>query len=178
LKRRIDYLAVERCSERRHELIDGVIGAMAGGSDERNAIAGRFAMLFGVRLRDECRAYTPDQRFWIAAGARRRCADGSIICGKPVHPPHDDQATTNPVVALDVLSPSSEGDEDGTSGAIANRSSRCRPTSSLTRTGGRSRRPWQPAHRRGDLRPRPEFRPAGSGEPDLGGRDLRHHPRH
>ena len=108
-----DYLAVEQASEHRHEFIDGVIVAMAGGSDEHNAIAGRFAMLLGLRLQGDCRYFTPDQRFWIAASTRGRYADGSIICGKPDHPAHDQQATTNPVVVVEVLSPSSEGDDEG-----------------------------------------------------------------
>lgn len=108
-----DYLAVEQNSEHRHELIDGVIVAMAGGSDEHNAIGGRFARLLGNRETGSCHYYTPDQRFWIASRARGRYADGSIICGPPEHPAHDDQATTNPVVVIEVLSPSSEGDDDG-----------------------------------------------------------------
>ncbi len=108
-----DYLAVEQNSGHRHELIDGVIVAMAGGSDEHNAIAGRFAMLLGLQLQGDCRYFTPDQRFWIAATARGRYADGSVICGKPDHPPHDEQATTNPSIVLEVLSPSSEGDDEG-----------------------------------------------------------------
>jgi Uma2 family endonuclease len=108
-----DYLAVEQHSEHRHELIDGVIVAMAGGSDEHNAIAGRLAMLLGTRIERECLYYTPDQRFWIAASGRSRYSDGSIICGKPSHPPHDPQATTNPLVVIEVLSPSSEGDDAG-----------------------------------------------------------------
>ena len=108
-----EYLAVEQASEHRHELIDGVIVAMAGGSDEHNAIAGRFAVLLGQSLPDGCRYFTPDQRFWIAATARGRYTDGSIICGKPEHPPHDGQATTNPILVLEVLSPSSEGDDQG-----------------------------------------------------------------
>jgi Uma2 family endonuclease len=108
-----DYLAAEQNSERRLEFIDGVIVAMAGGSDEHNAIAFRFATLFGVRLRSECHGYTADQRFWIAATTRGRYSDGSIICGKPAHPAHDNQATTNPLVVVEVLSPSSEGDDDG-----------------------------------------------------------------
>jgi Uma2 family endonuclease len=33
-------LAAEQDSDHRHEFIDGVIVAMAGGSDEHNAIAG------------------------------------------------------------------------------------------------------------------------------------------
>jgi Uma2 family endonuclease len=78
-----------------------------------DSIASRFALLFGLRLPRGCRSYTPDQRFWIAATARRRYSDGSIICGKPEHPAHDAQATTNPSVVVEVLSPSSEGDDDG-----------------------------------------------------------------
>ncbi len=106
-----DYLAAEQGSERRHEFFDGVIVAMAGGSDEHNAIASRFAGLFVVRVRRGCRSYTPDQRFWTAATTRGRYSDGSIICGKPEHPPHDAQATTNPSVIVEVLSPSSAGDD-------------------------------------------------------------------
>jgi len=108
-----DYLAAEQSSERRHEFIDGVIVVMAGGSDEHNAIAGRFARLLGNRESGSCRYYTPDQRFWIAARDRGRHADGSIICGAPEHPAHDAQATINPTVVVEVLSPSSEGDDDG-----------------------------------------------------------------
>jgi Uma2 family endonuclease len=108
-----DYLATEQNSERRHEFIDGVIVAMAGGSDEHNAIAGQLAVLLGTRTSGKCRYYSPDQRFWISAHRRARYSDGSIICGSPEHEAHDPQATTNPTVVIEVLSPTSEGDDDG-----------------------------------------------------------------
>ena len=108
-----DYLAAEQTSECRHEFIDGVIVAMAGGSDEHNRIAGRLAQLLGSRETGNCGYYPSDQRFWIASRARGRYSDGSIICGPPEHPAHDAQATTNPTVVIEVLSPSSEGDDDG-----------------------------------------------------------------
>ncbi len=108
-----DYLAAEQDSPTRHELIDGVIVAMAGGSDEHNAITMQFAMACGPRLLRSCRYYSPDQRFWIASTAHGRYSDGSIICGPPEHPAHDRQATTNPTVVVEVLSPSSEGDDEG-----------------------------------------------------------------
>ena len=108
-----DYLATEQTSESRHEFIDGVIVAMAGGSDEHNAIASRFNGLFMTCLSRGCLGYTPDQRFWIEATARSRYSDGSIICGKPAHPAHDAQATTNPAVVVEGLSPTSEGDDEG-----------------------------------------------------------------
>ena len=108
-----DYLAAEQDSPVRHEYIDGVIVGMAGGSDEHNAIMLQFAVLCANRRTGTCRAYPADQRFWIAATGRGRYSDGSIICGAPEHPPHDGQATTNPVVVIEVLSPSSEGDDEG-----------------------------------------------------------------
>lgn len=108
-----DYLASECTSERRHEYIDGVIVAMAGGSDEHNALSGQLARLIGNRQTGGCRYYSPDQRFWIAATQRGRYSDGSVICGSPEHPPHDRQASMNPVIVLEVLSPSSEGDDEG-----------------------------------------------------------------
>lgn len=108
-----DYLAAEQNSECRHELLDGVIVAMAGGSDEHNALALKFGALCAFRVTAPCRAYSSDQRFWIAARGRGRYADGSIICGRPEHPAHDEQATRNPVVVIEVLSPSTEGDDAG-----------------------------------------------------------------
>jgi Uma2 family endonuclease len=86
---------------------------MAGGSDEHNAISGQLAALIGNRRKGACRYYSPDQRYWIAARMRGRYADGSIICGAPEHPAHDAQASLNPAVVIEVLSPSSEGDDDG-----------------------------------------------------------------
>jgi Uma2 family endonuclease len=108
-----DYLTAEQNSPVRHEYIDGVIVAMAGGSDEHNAIMLQLAVLCANRRTGNCRVYPADQRFWIPASGRGRYSDGSIICGPPEHPTHDSQATTNPIVVIEVLSPSSEGDDDG-----------------------------------------------------------------
>lgn len=116
LERRVtyaEYLSVQADTPHRLEFLDGVVVAMAGGSDEHNAIAGRFAELAGSRRGDRCRYYTPDQKFWIAATRRARYSDGSIICGPPEHPAHDRHATTNPSVVIEVLSPSSDGDDEG-----------------------------------------------------------------
>jgi Uma2 family endonuclease len=107
------YLAVEQSSERQYEFLDGVIVALPGESIEHNAIAGRLAGLFGMRTSSGCLGYTSNQRFWIEATARGRYSDGSIICGKPAHPAHDHQATTNPSMVVEVLSRTSEGDDEG-----------------------------------------------------------------
>jgi Uma2 family endonuclease len=107
------YLAVEQNSVCRHEFLDGVIVAMAGGSPEHNALSGRMAMLVGMRVGGACRFFSSDQRFWIAGRARGRYADGSVICGPPDRPAHDAQAATNPSLVIEVLSPSTQGDDEG-----------------------------------------------------------------
>jgi hypothetical protein len=67
-----DYLAAEETSQRRHEFIDGVIVAMAGGSDEHNAIASRFAGLFMLRLPRGCRSGSPGLAHCEGVSARRQ----------------------------------------------------------------------------------------------------------
>ncbi len=79
----------------------------------RTAITATFARVLGNREIGSCRYYSPGQRFWIASRTRGRYADGSVICGAPEHPAHDAQATMNPTLVIEVLSPSSEGDDDG-----------------------------------------------------------------
>jgi Uma2 family endonuclease len=109
----VDYLAVEQASDRRHEYFDGVIVAMAGGSPEHNALTARFVQLLGANLPRGCRAFTPDQRYWIAATRRGRYSDASVICGRVEHPTHDDQAAENPRIVIEVLSPTTAGDDEG-----------------------------------------------------------------
>lgn len=106
-----EYLSVEGLSELRHELLDGVIVAMAGGPPEHNALASRLALVLGARLSRGCQHFPPDQRYWISALERARYADGSVICGRPERAAHDKHACVNPVIVTEVLSPSMEGDE-------------------------------------------------------------------
>ena len=108
-----DYLAAEQNSPLRHEFIDGVIVSMAGGSDEHNALSFRITVLLGPRILAGCQGFSNDQRFWIEAFQRARYSDASIVCGKAAHPSHDGQATTNPSVIVEVLSPTTEGDDEG-----------------------------------------------------------------
>ena len=108
-----DYLVVEQMSERRHEFIDGVIIAMAGGSHEHIRIAGRFAGVLTTLAPPDCFYHTADQRFWIQVTGHGRYSDGSLVCGDPENPAHDRQANMNPIILIEVMSPSSEVDDHG-----------------------------------------------------------------
>jgi len=63
-----DYLDVEEVSVVRHELIDGEIVAMAGGTPEHAALASAISALLGGQLRGQpCRSYSADLRIRVEA---------------------------------------------------------------------------------------------------------------
>lgn len=108
-----DYLAVESCSEAKHEFIDGVIVAMAGGSLEHNRLELRMGVLLDGRVRLGCEAYPSNQRIWVQVSNHVRYSDGMIICGQARLGPHDGQAVANPLVIVEVLSSTTANDDKG-----------------------------------------------------------------
>ncbi len=58
-----EYLAFERASDEKHELIDGEIYAMSGASREHNLIVFHPGLAPGGQLKDSpCEAYLNDRR--------------------------------------------------------------------------------------------------------------------
>ena len=109
----VDYLAAEQMSERRHEFIDGVIVVVPSDTFEHSAIGGSLVGAIGSRVRRGCFGLSCNQRFWIETTLRARYCDVSVVCGPSAHPPHDGEATTNPSLAVEVLPPSTAGDDSG-----------------------------------------------------------------
>ena len=100
-----DYIEWEKSQECKHELVDGAIKAMAGGTAAHNAISANLIIALGVRLRGKpCRPYGSDMKVLIPAG-NVRYPDVTIDCGKPK--PADLWAA-EPRVIIEVLSPSTE----------------------------------------------------------------------
>lgn len=87
-----DYLAAEQNSRSRHEYIDGVIVAMAGGSDEHNALTSRLTALCALRLTGTCRHYSPDQR----SGSRRRPTAVTAMARSSTESPSTPFTTSRP----------------------------------------------------------------------------------
>lgn len=109
-----EYLARERVSEVKHEYLDGVVRAMAGGTIEHNRLATRFARLVGNALGDRpCEAFTSDAKIRIEASNRAAYPDVSIVCGKLERSPLDPEAIANPVVIVEVLSDTTEAYDRG-----------------------------------------------------------------
>lgn len=104
-----DYLDVEEVSVVRHELIDGEIVAMAGGTPEHAALASAIPAVLGEQLRGRpCRTYSADLRIRVQATGLATYADASVVCDPIARDPNSPTHVTNPRVVFEVLSPGTE----------------------------------------------------------------------
>lgn len=109
-----EYLALERDSETKHEYVNGEIYAMAGGTPEHGRLATKLAQLVRNALaKRPCELYSSDVRVRVEATGRSTYPDLSIVCSKIVPSAEDPDAITNPIVLIEVLSPSTEMDDRG-----------------------------------------------------------------
>jgi Uma2 family endonuclease len=103
-----EYLALEAASNVRHEFLNGYIYAMAGGTPEHAAVASAITGLLFPQLRGKgCRAYNADLRVRTPSGLSTY-PDVTIVCGATERHFEDQNAVTNPIVLIEVLSPSTE----------------------------------------------------------------------
>jgi Uma2 family endonuclease len=111
-----EFLAFERAADTRHELVNGVVYAMAGGSAMHALIAANVAVELGLRLRGKgCQPFSGDLRIKIEETGMFTYPDLSIVCGALEFATADDgrDTVTNPTLLVEVLSPSTEGYDRG-----------------------------------------------------------------
>lgn len=105
-----DYLGVEEMSPAvKHELVEGEIFAMAGGTVEHSALATTFSGLLLAHLRGtSCRAHGSDLRIRVREANVATYADAAVVCDPVERDPDSPTHVTNPRVVVEVLSPSTE----------------------------------------------------------------------
>ena len=108
-----EYLALEEESSTRHEFLDGEIYAVAGGTPDHAALAGAVIGVLQSRLPQGCRVFTSDVRIRIAKTVLSTYPDGAVVCGRSARAEDDPLAVVNPVLLLEVTSPSNEQYERG-----------------------------------------------------------------
>lgn len=110
-----EYLAYERDSGLKHEYEDGEILAMAGGSPRHNALASRISAALEAARKPGCVAFQSDQKVRILATGKAAYPDASMVCGPIEGDPADSAGNTitNPVLIVEVLSPSTEEEDRG-----------------------------------------------------------------
>ena len=108
-----EYLALERASDEKHEYFDGEIFAMAGGSMQRSLIGANTVRELGNKLQDRpCRVFNSDMRVWCPTGLRTY-PDASVVCNQPQLEDSEKDTLLNPIVVVEVLSPSTEAYDRG-----------------------------------------------------------------
>ena len=106
-----DYVLLEEDSPVKHEFLDGRVWAMAGGSARHAAIAARVIALLSSGVRDrKCEVFTSDLRIRVVATGLGTYPDASVVCGSLELHPEDPKGhtLTNPIIVVEVLSPSTE----------------------------------------------------------------------
>lgn len=104
-----DYIACDEASEEKHEFVDGEIFAMSGGTVAHALIGTNVARALGnVLERQPCRVFGSDLRIRVPATGLATYPDVTVVCGKPMLDPENAHTITNPIVLIEVLSPSTE----------------------------------------------------------------------
>ncbi len=108
-----EYLALEENSSVRHEYLNGEIYAMAGRSPDHAALAAALIRVIGSQLPPGCRMFTSDLRVRIPATGLTTYPDAAVICGPTERAEDDALAVVNPLILVEVTSPSTEAYDRG-----------------------------------------------------------------
>ena len=102
-----EYLLVERQAPEKSEFYDGRIYAMSGGSPTHALIPPNIVMALGSRLGDRpCRIFSSDLKVCTPTFDSFMYPDLSIVCGELRHFDSHRDVVANPLVVVEVLSPS------------------------------------------------------------------------
>jgi Uma2 family endonuclease len=109
-----EYLSMERQAEFKNEYVDGYIVAMAGASEIHNLITTNLAgeLRFQLKGRD-CRVYSSDMRVDLRERKLFAYPDVVVVCGESQLSDDRRDNLRNPIVIIEVLSPSTESYDRG-----------------------------------------------------------------
>ncbi len=106
------YLKWEEDAAEKPEFVDGQIRAMSGGSEPHASIPMDMGALLWNSLRGKaCRVLSSDMKVWTANAFYY--PDLSVVCGPSTYRGKNKHTITNPVVVVEVLSPSTEPKDRG-----------------------------------------------------------------
>ncbi len=107
------YLKLERQADFKSEFHDGQMFAMSGGSLNHALISTRIATLLDRQMLEGCRTCNSDLRIKVASAGLYTYPDCSVICGEPQYFGGQKDVVLNPVLIVEVLSPSTEDYDRG-----------------------------------------------------------------
>lgn len=108
------YLALEDVSDTKHEFFDGKIYNMAGGTPDHNLVPANLVTTLGNILRDTpCRVFGSDMRILVEDSQLYTYPAVSVVCDKLQLDSKSKTTLTNPLVLVEVLSPSTRAYDRG-----------------------------------------------------------------
>ena len=102
------YLSGEERSEQRNEYINGLVFAMAGGTDAHIQISFNITKLLSDKLRDRCRAYQSEMKVRVEQSNAFYYPDVTLVCGEQKFFGGRRDVIENPVLLVEVLSDSTK----------------------------------------------------------------------
>ncbi len=109
-----EYLKLERSAEQKHEYHDGELFAMGGASRAHALIVTNLvATLVGQVRGHRCSVYSNDLRVKVSRTGLYTYPDVVIACGEQRFDDEHEDTLLNPVVIIEVLSPSTESYDRG-----------------------------------------------------------------
>jgi Uma2 family endonuclease len=109
-----EYLALERAAEFRSEYYDGIMYAMSGASRVHVRITTNLSGELHQALKQgPCEVYTIDLRLRVNPERLYTYPDISVVCGEPKLADDHNDTLLNPMVLVEVLSPSTEARDRG-----------------------------------------------------------------
>ena len=109
-----EYFALDRGAEFKSEYRDGRIVAMTGATMAHATLTGNVHAGLHARLRGgPCRVFVSDMRTQVGGGRRYTYPDVTAVCGAPRFIDGTLDTLTNPVLIVEVLSPSTEAYDRG-----------------------------------------------------------------
>lgn len=109
-----EYLAFERASETKHEYLNGQVYAMTGASRAHNLICSYTAASLINQLQGRpCEVYPGDMRIKVSRTGLYTYADVSVVCGEAQFEDAELDMLLNPIVIVEVLSPTTESYDRG-----------------------------------------------------------------
>jgi Uma2 family endonuclease len=107
------YLRIEREAEIKSEFHDGRMYAMAGGSPNHALLTGSMIAVLYRQMPAGCRTFSSDLRIKASPAGLYTYPDCSVICGELQFAGEEKDVVTNPLLIVEVLSPSTEAYDRG-----------------------------------------------------------------
>jgi len=111
-----EYLAFERKAAVKHEFYNGNIVEMPGGTANHNLIAANMITALNIALESKEKdylVYTSDMKVQIPAFNHFIYPDTVVVCEKPAFYEDNKDVITNPLLIVEVMSPSSQVYDQG-----------------------------------------------------------------